>query len=99
MYVHTHILCCLLNLVCFFSFLFYVCIRIVRVHIRTETAPTPMQALLRGCLFSPRQATSHVPQGPCAQIVYLGPMYLYREFFKAKVHTMWVHGPLGCEMG
>ena len=38
------------------------------------------------------------PKGPCAQIVYtLGPipMYLYREYFKAKVYTIWVHGPLG----
>ena len=25
-------------------------------------------------------------QGPCTQVVYtLGPMYLYREYFKAKV--------------
>ena len=22
-------------------------------------------------------------------------MYLYREYFKAKVYTIWVHGPLG----
>ena len=22
-------------------------------------------------------------------------MYLYREYFKAKVYTVWVHGPLG----
>ena len=25
----------------------------------------------------------------------LGPMYLYREYFKAKVYPIWVHGPLG----
>ena len=38
----------------------------------------------------------NVPKGPCSQIVYtLGPMYLYREYFKAKVYTIWVHGPLG----
>ena len=36
------------------------------------------------------------PKGPCTQIVYtLGPTYLYREYFKAKVYTIWVHGPLG----
>ena len=36
------------------------------------------------------------PKGSCTQIVYtLGPMYLYREYFKAKVYTIWVHGPLG----
>ena len=23
------------------------------------------------------------------------PMYLYRDYFKAKVQTIWVHGPLG----
>ena len=36
------------------------------------------------------------PKGPCTQIVYtLGPMYLHREYFKANVYTIWVHGPLG----
>ena len=36
------------------------------------------------------------PESPCTQIVYtLGPMYLYREYFKAKVYTIRVHGPLG----
>ena len=35
------------------------------------------------------------PKGPCAQIVStLGPMYL-RQYFKAKVYTIWIHGPLG----
>ena len=34
--------------------------------------------------------------GPQTQLVYtLGPMSLYREYFKAKVYTIWVHGPLG----
>ena len=28
------------------------------------------------------------PKGPCTPIVYtFGPMYLYREYFKAKVYT------------
>ena len=28
-----------------------------------------------------------IPKGPCSQIVYnLGPMYLYRDYFKAKVY-------------
>ena len=36
------------------------------------------------------------PKGPCTQIVHtLGPMYLYMAYFKAKVYTIWVHGPLG----
>ena len=36
------------------------------------------------------------PKGPCAQIVYtLGPMYIYRDDFKAKVYTIRVHGPVG----
>ena len=31
----------------------------------------------------------YYPKGPCTQIVYtLGPMYPYREYFKAKVYTM-----------
>ena len=31
-----------------------------------------------------------------SQIVYtLGPMYLYSAYFKAKVYTIRVHGPLG----
>ena len=35
------------------------------------------------------------PRGPCTQIVYtLAPKYLYRDYFKAKVYTIWVHGPL-----
>ena len=25
----------------------------------------------------------------------LGPMYLYREYLKAKVYTIWVHRPFG----
>ena len=30
-----------------------------------------------------------IPKGPCAQIVYtLGPMYPYREYFKANVYTI-----------
>ena len=34
--------------------------------------------------------------GPCTQTVYtLGPKYLYRDYFKAKVHSIWVHGPVG----
>ena len=36
------------------------------------------------------------PEGPCTEIVYtLAPKYLYRDYFKAKVYTIWVHGPLG----
>ena len=35
-------------------------------------------------------------KGPCTQIVYtLAPMYLYREYFKANVYTIWVHRPSG----
>ena len=42
------------------------------------------------------RVSGHRPKGPCTQIVYtLGPMYLYREYFKAKVYPIWVHGPLG----
>ena len=42
------------------------------------------------------RGTLIIPKGPCTQIVYtLVPMYLYREYFKAKVYTIWVHGPLG----
>ena len=38
------------------------------------------------------------PEGPCTQIVYtLAPMYLYKEYFKANVYTIWVHGPSGLE--
>ena len=36
------------------------------------------------------------PKGPCTQIVYtLAPKYLYRDYFKAKLCTIRVHGPLG----
>ena len=39
--------------------------------------------------------TSLFPKGPCTQIVYtLSPMFRYREYFKAKVYTIWAHGPL-----
>ena len=38
----------------------------------------------------------HNPKGPCTQIVYtLALKYLYRDYIKAKVYTIWVHGPLG----
>ena len=31
----------------------------------------------------------HNPKGPCTQVVYtLGPMYPYREHFKAKVYIL-----------
>ena len=34
-------------------------------------------------------------KGPCTQIVCtLGAMYLCREYFKAKVYIIWVHGPI-----
>ena len=37
-----------------------------------------------------------LPKGPCTQRVYtLAPKYLDRDYFKAKVYTIWVHGPLG----
>ena len=39
---------------------------------------------------------TRTPKGPCTQIVYtLAPKYLNRGYFKAKVYTIWVHGPLG----
>ena len=42
------------------------------------------------------RGSRRVPKGPCAQIVYtLAPKYPYRVYFKAKVYTIWVHGPLG----
>ena len=28
-------------------------------------------------------------------IYILDPKYLYREYFKAKVYTIWIHGPWG----
>ena len=27
--------------------------------------------------------------------IYFGPKNLYRDYFKAKVYAIWVHGPLG----
>ena len=39
--------------------------------------------------------SNFLPKGPCTQIVYtLAQEYLEREYFKAKVYTIWVHGPL-----
>ena len=46
----------------------------------------------------PRPTTPRIlhSKGPCTQIVYtLAPKYLYRDYFKAKVSTIWVHGPFG----
>ena len=38
----------------------------------------------------------YYPKGPCTQIVdTLAQKYLYGEYFKGKVYTIWVHGPLG----
>ena len=37
-----------------------------------------------------------IPEGPCTQIVdTLALKYLNRDYFKAKVYSIWVHGPLG----
>ena len=35
------------------------------------------------------------PKGPCTQQIVdtSAPKYLYRDYFKAKVYTIWVHGP------
>ena len=42
------------------------------------------------------KALGSYPKGPCTQIVYtLAPKYLYSDYFKDKVYTIWVHGPLG----
>ena len=47
-----------------------------------------------GCVLG----DSRCPMGPCTQIVYtLAPKYLYRDYIKANVSTIWVHGPLGVE--
>ena len=55
-----------------------------RVH---TTQCAYFRAFTHGCIY---------PKGPCTQIVYtLAPMYLYREYFKANVYTIQVHGPLG----
>ena len=43
-------------------------------------------------------ASTPYPKDPCAQIVYtLAPKYLYRDYIKAKVYTICVHGPLGLD--
>ena len=35
------------------------------------------------------------PKSPCTSIAYtLAPKYLVRDYFKAKVYTIWVHGSL-----
>ena len=52
-----------------------------------------------GCGGSPFCLALHVklcPKGPCTQIVYtLAPKYLYRDYFRARVYTIWVPGPVG----
>ena len=36
-----------------------------------------------------------IPKGPCTHIVdTLAPKYPNRDYFKAKVSTIWPHGPL-----
>ena len=40
------------------------------------------------------------PKGPCTQTVYtLAPKYLNRDYFKAKVYTISLHGTLGKGLG
>ena len=35
-------------------------------------------------------------KGPCTHIAYtLVPKYLNRDYMKANVYTIWLHGPLG----
>ena len=49
---------------------------------------------LKGMRILMFQLSGFYYKGPCTQIVYtLGPMYPYREYFKANVCTIWVHGP------
>ena len=66
---------------------------ILHIHIYIYTAA--LQYLYRSpveCRSIYQRATN--PKGPCTQIVYtFGPMYLYMEYFKAKVYTFCVHGP------
>ena len=41
-----------------------------------------------------------VPMGPCARTVEaLAPKCSNRDYFKAKVSTIWVHGPTGSAKG
>ena len=55
-----------------------------------------LQSLWKARTAPARDEVLCFPKGPCTQIVYtLAPMYLYREYFTAKVYTVWVHGPLG----
>ena len=54
----------------------------------TSTAP------LAGFAF--RVSADLMPKGPCTETVYtLTPKYRYRGYIKAKVYTIWAHGPLG----
>ena len=48
-------------------------------------------------MHAERKATKHCsPKGPCTQIVStLALRYLYRDYIKAKVYAIWVHGILG----
>ena len=42
------------------------------------------------------EAPRSFPKGPCTQIVdTLALKYLYKDYIKAKVYAIWVHGPLG----
>ena len=38
----------------------------------------------------------HKPEGPCTQIVYTSALkYSLHRYFRVKVSTIWVHGPVG----
>ena len=65
----------------------------------TCVQPSPVARVCRGSWASKHLYVNEhgtYPKDPCTQIVYtLALKYLYRDYIKAKVYTIWVHGPLG----
>ena len=57
-----------------------------RAFVTTPCASVDSNCYLRDCTN---------PWGPCTQILYtLARKYLYRDYIKAMVYAIWVHGPL-----
>ena len=73
-----------------------ICLREKDTHPNKSFAPHGIPGALMVQVPNYHILSQLIPKGPCTQIAYtLAPKHLYRDYFKAKVYTVWVHGPLG----
>ena len=65
-------------------------------HARCEAARAVLASQCDAEAFLREAGLSLFRKSPRTQIVYtLAPKYLYRDYFGAKIYTVWAHRPLG----